>query len=196
MDLKKINIDKKNLVKFMVENKKKLLAGVGIIIVLVFALVIIKVRLYSEQAQNVAGAASTNKSVPLDKMYNYLPATKRTLKDFPQGQDPFSGTMTLQGIISGGGDGDLAIIRAEGAVYVVSKGMSVADVWQVQDISKSTVTLAAGNKKIRLKFGGSTVVPQVNSEQQSTGAGASQTGTGTVEKPGGSSTKEGDSSGG
>ena len=190
MELKKINIDKQNLVRFIVENKKKLLAGVGVIIVLVFALVIVKVKLYSEQAQNVAGAAaSTNKTVPLDKMYNYLPATKRTLKDHPQGQDPFSGTMTLQGIIAGGGDGDLAIIQAEGAVYVVSKGMSVADAWQVQDISKSTVNLAAGNKKIRLKFGSSTVVPQVNSEQPATG-------TGTLEKPGGSTTKEGDTSGG
>lgn len=198
VDLKKINIniDKEKLAKFGAENKKRLLIGAGIIFVLLLVLVIVKVKLSSDQAQNLVNTVSTNKSVPLDKMYNYLPATKRTLKDHPQGQDPFSTTMTLQGIIDGGKDGNLAIIQAEGTVYVVSKGMSVADVWQVKDINKSTVILFNGDKKINLKFGGSTIVPQANSEQPATGSGVDQTDTGISNKQDGSSTKEGGNNGG
>ncbi|ACV63985.1 hypothetical protein Dtox_3250 [Desulfofarcimen acetoxidans DSM 771] len=193
MKFLKKEIDKEILLKYVTENKKKLLTGVGIVVVLIFALIFVKVKFYGEPSQNTPVTGINPKDVSLDKMYNYLPASKRTIKEQSQGEDPFSGGMTLQGIISGGEGGDLAIIQSGGAVYIVSKGMSVADVWQVREINKSTVTLSGGGKTIRLKFGSRVMVPQESSAQKTTGENASQAGSGTSDKQNTNSAEEGGS---
>lgn len=93
--------------------------------------------------------------------YELLPEIKRPLdpssEENPerrQVKDPFIGPLELAGVVLGGRGGNLAIIEAGDAAYVVSEGDLVQSVWTVSKIGPDTVLLIAGEQQLRLSFAG------------------------------------------
>ncbi|HBV97074.1 MAG: hypothetical protein JL50_12615 [Peptococcaceae bacterium BICA1-7] len=80
-----------------------------------------------------------------------------------QFRDPFAGPMALKGIMRGGAE-DMAIIVVGDSAFVAEKGSLVADIWTVTEIDSTSVTLTAGEKKMKLEFGGRSKSETVKSE--------------------------------
>lgn len=97
---------------------------------------------------------------PPDEVAEILPQLKRLeteqspddRQDFSAVWSPFSSPMEVQGIITGGRGGDLAIIRANSASYIVSVGETVAGVWEVQEINRNSVRLTRENEEIVIEL--------------------------------------------
>jgi hypothetical protein len=95
-----------------------------------------------------------------------LPQTRRELGDGDErdevdmpddealwlGRDPFAGPLKLNGIVFGGRGGDMAIIESGKAVYVVSVGETVDELWVVDAIQEDSVLLSSANQDLELRL--------------------------------------------
>jgi len=92
------------------------------------------------------------------KAYDVLPENRRPLDEDPEvaaaqkPRDPFAGPMVLTGLVMGGGHGDLALIEAGDAAYVVGVGDTVANVWTVAEIKAGGVLLKSDERELRLEL--------------------------------------------
>lgn len=96
-----------------------------------------------------------------EKEHHVLPETTRARDDVQSEtpetsvKDPFVGPMSLTGIVFSGGEGDLAIIEAGTAAYVVTQGDTVSGLWTVVEIDREMVVLeSADGREMRLELSG------------------------------------------
>lgn len=83
-----------------------------------------------------------------------LPQTTRALEREGNAEvrDPFAGPILLNGLITGGEGGDLAIIETSQATYVVKEGERIDDYWTLKEIGHQKVVLEAGDERFNLSF--------------------------------------------
>ncbi|MCW2277273.1 hypothetical protein [Heliophilum fasciatum] len=131
------------------ELQKKVFIGGGLLLVVILAAVLLV---------NKPWAAAPEEAVPVDKQaarsLTYLPETQRSVDDTSLLRDPFSGAITLKGIIKGGDGNDVAIIENGKTSYVAALGAQVGNGWSVAEITANSVTLASDSQKIKLELNG------------------------------------------
>ncbi|MEW6540174.1 MAG: hypothetical protein AB1402_00985 [Bacillota bacterium] len=140
----------------------RIVAAAGVVLV-VIAAGTVAYAIRKPDAANVPNpqappATGTDKA---GQAYEVLPETKRPLDPPPEEtserkpiKDPFAAPLELVGVILGGRGGDLAIIEAGGAAYVVSEGDLVQSVWTVAEIGPGTVLLTSGEQELMLSLAG------------------------------------------
>jgi len=113
----------------------------------------------------VTAQSETPEKTGVDKEHHFLPETTRVIDgeealpepgSQPEGVvNPFAGPVVLTGVVYSGGDGDLAIIEAGKAAYIVGLGDTVAGLWKVAQIDRDAVVLEGSDeRKIRLELSG------------------------------------------
>jgi len=155
----KININREQIIQFVVNNKKNVVIG-GVILVVGFIILVVLFRLNynfinknrDEQIQQTG--SETAKSPAPGALSTYLPDTSRKLEDSSDIRDPFSRGMVLKGIITGGSGGNLAIIESGSTAFVAGPGEEIAGGWTVAEIKRSAVILKMGIHKLQLEFNG------------------------------------------
>lgn len=159
MPLGNINIDREQINKYVLKNKKKIIiAGVLLVAALIALIMLLKLNYKfidqnrGEQLQQPDSGTAQNPE--REAVSTYLPDTSRRLEDSSQLRDPFSRGMVLKGIITGGSGGNLAIIEAGNTVFVAGPGDEITGGWQVAQIKRSAVILKMGLHKLQLEFNG------------------------------------------
>jgi hypothetical protein len=142
--------DIKNEIKdFMVKNKKMAaLSGAGL------AVIIIALVFFLTMNTEEKTAADNSPETQQQPVYSYLPENTRVTGERGEVRDPFTGALTLKGVITGGDEDNVAIIEAGNISYVARKGTVIAGSWTVDAINSDSVNLKAGDKKLRLDFNG------------------------------------------
>lgn len=82
-----------------------------------------------------------------------LPQMTRTSTEYMEEanyRDPFTSPGVLVGVITGGRQGDMAIIETSRANYVVFEGDLVDDHWTVSEIGPEAVVLRAGGEVLNM----------------------------------------------
>lgn len=145
---------------------KRFLVIVGLLILLAFAgsiygMIILAGRTASETVLKLpdqAGSfpaelaeADVVEVLPQQRRYTD-PDRDNTWSTYNQFTDPFAEPMRLTGVVVGGRGGNMAIIEAGGASYIVSVGDYVDDLWAVYRISRTVVVLRAQNQEVSLFF--------------------------------------------
>ncbi|SHE61259.1 hypothetical protein SAMN02745133_00787 [Desulforamulus putei DSM 12395] len=182
-----------DIVPYIKQNKRQSLLAGGALLVLIGLVLLIKwnVAFFNSQADrpapagaglNQAGSAASQPTTTL------LPETKRTMEERPQPRDPFSGSLQLKGVITGGGGDNLAIIEAGNVSYIVGPGQELAGGLVVKEVNNNSVVLQAASGKIYLEFNGrvkrEASPAAAKQDKQAAGAAAAQ--------PAGSQNKGGD----
>lgn len=131
--------------------------------VLVLALVGAGTFLYVYQTTKTGPVAGDTVPPPggggTPKAYDVLPEKKRPLAETPEAaaaqkpRDPFAGPVVLTGLVLGK-SGNLALIEAGDAAYVVGVGDTVANLWTVADIKADGVLLKTDEQELRLELAG------------------------------------------
>ncbi|CCO08887.1 hypothetical protein [Desulforamulus hydrothermalis] len=148
-----------DIVPYVKQNKRQALLAGGALLVLIGLILLVKwnVAFFSSQAGGTAPAgAGLNQAAPAvsQPTTTLLPATKRTMEERPQPRDPFSGSLQLKGVITGGGGDNLAIIEAGNTSYIVGPGQELAGGLVVKEVTGNWVVLQAASGKIYLEFNG------------------------------------------
>ncbi|ACA59478.1 hypothetical protein Daud_0966 [Candidatus Desulforudis audaxviator MP104C] len=156
-----VNVERTSRTEFF-KRHLRVIAALGIAFVVISAGTVTYVILKPD-AGNVPADQAPPGTGPdkAGQAYEVLPKTKRPLDPVPeetpkrkQVKDPFIGPLELAGVILGGRGGNLAIIEAGDAAYVVSEGDLVQSVWTVSKIDKDTVLLTAGEQELELSLAG------------------------------------------
>lgn len=160
MPMAKININREQIAKYVLNNKKQvIIAGVLFLVGLMVLTVLFKLnhdfikQSQGEQLQQQTGSETTNSPDP-GALSTYLPDTSRKLEDNQEIRDPFSRGMMLKGIITGGSGGNLAIIESGTTAFVVGPGDEMEGGWTVAEIKSGAVILKMGVHKMQLEFNG------------------------------------------
>lgn len=109
----------------------------------------------SSEGQDIA-ASSSNSEEPLER--EVLPQLERTSQASEGSQseqstllDPFSGSLTLTGILTSKFSKDnIAIIEANNTSYIVRQDDVVAGYWNVDNIQATSILLKHGDKELIL----------------------------------------------
>lgn len=160
MPMAKININREQIAKYVLNNKKQvIIAGVLFLVGLMMLAVFFKLnhnfikQSQGEQLQPQTGGETTSSPEP-GALSTYLPDTSRKLEDNREIRDPFSRGMMLKGIITGGSGGNLAIIESGTTAFVAGPGDEMEGGWTVAEIKSDAVILKNGVHKVQLEFNG------------------------------------------
>ena len=141
-----------DIIPYLKQNKKvSLLLGLAVIVVVgLFFLIRLNQQVFStaEQQTDPGPKANTPAATVM------LPEPKRTIDDRPAIKDPFSGTMTLKGVITGGGGSNLAIIEIGNISYVAAQGDELAGGLVVEEVKGDLVILKSAQDKVLLQLNG------------------------------------------
>ncbi|GAB6156869.1 hypothetical protein JCM39194_00690 [Desulfotomaculum varum] len=148
-----------DIVPYIKQNKRQSLLTGGALLVLIGLVLLVKwnVAFFNSQADRPAPAGVwLNQAAPAASQptTTLLPETKRTMEERPQPRDPFSGSLQLKGVITGGGGDNLAIIEAGNVSYIVGPGKELAGGLVVKEVNNNSVVLQAASGKIYLEFNG------------------------------------------
>ncbi len=146
---KEIKLNKEQIKDFVVKNKRIVaISGAGM------AVVIIALVIFMTMNSEKNTAEDNNPAAPKQTVYSYLPENTRVTGERAEVRDPFTGALSLKGVITGGEEDNVAIIEAGNIAYVARKDTVIAGSWTVYDIKSDAVYLKSGDRKLRLDFNG------------------------------------------
>lgn len=152
---------------------KKLMAIVGgAAAIIIIALLVVY---FGTKPQPQADLELSDDALPVnsedeeDEDGEILPQTER-LREEEIGQtrsrDPFSSPPELQGLISGGGGENLAIIKTSNATYVAARGDLIEEYWTVEEVTEEKAVLSSEDEEFALIFGEEELPDRVEPEPE------------------------------
>lgn len=156
--------EKENKVKDFIAKNKRLVVLLAILAVVI--IVGVSVILWANQAdpsvENEPAISETD--VISNQLAEILPKTERTDEGEQSStsstyipKDPFMGPMVLSGIITGGQDRNLAIIKSGNTTYVAKQGDKILDYWTINEVTRDSTILVSGDRETNLKLSGGSI---------------------------------------
>ncbi len=155
---------KENKMKDFIAQNKRLVVLLAILAVVI--IVGISVTLWANQANPVTEEDLGLSEADLinDQIAEILPKTERT-EDGEQTtsgstlipKDPFMGPMVLSGVITGGLNENLAIIKSGNTTHVAKQGEQIFDYWTVSEVKRDSAVLISEDRESNLKLSGRSI---------------------------------------
>lgn len=150
--------------KFMRENRS-LVYSIPILLVLLIAVIIVYSRMGTSQDQTAVSAAAGNPELAA-KAVQILPDTEREANNDGSAdqkkridnesnseiKDPFSGPVTLHGILLDGKGNGIAVIETDNKSYIVRKDDILGNDMTISSIATDGITLKEGSREVVLKL--------------------------------------------
>jgi len=162
--------EKEGRIKDFISQNKRLVVLLAILAVVI--IVGISVNVWVNNANKVAEEELIIPEADIieDQIAEILPKTERTVEgdelttspgSIPK--DPFMGPMVLLGVITGGRDDNIAIIKSGNTTYVVKEGEQILDYWNLKAVNGDSAVLESDERETMLKLSGMAI----NSESTS-----------------------------
>lgn len=156
-----------NFKRFLKENRT-IVYTFPILIVLIIAVIIVYSNLGGKKPDNTSTPAMAESSA--GNNIEILPQTQRAVetgagagsdaaKGVQAAKDPFSGPVTLKGVLTRADGNNMAIIEGDGKSYIVKKDDVIEGNLLVESISENEVLVKQNNQEISLRL------PQIENSQ-------------------------------